>query len=173
METSGIRESFTKTVDGPLTPIAPTSVGELTPVSVETQKPLEDFDSTSDEVLEVPTDISAVLTVVENKNKEEVEKLREKIDSLSRENGSLKEQLKKYVSALQMLNNADEDLEGVLDNLGIEQQQPDYKYEAKVFEKKLVQVRSTVVLIYLFIYLNQVQAKGFILMYPKEIKYKI
>lgn len=133
VENSGVRESFSKTVDGPLTPISPTSVGELTPVSVESPKHL---DNVSDDGLEVPTDISAVLTVVENKNKEEIDKLREKIDSLSKENVNLKEQLKTYVSAVQMLKNNEENLE----ELEIEQQQPDYKYEAKIFEKKLVQV---------------------------------
>lgn len=138
VENSGTRDSFSKSLEGPLTPITPASVGELTPVFVESPKHLDS--TTSDEAVEVSTDISAVLTVVENKNREEVGKLQEKIETLTKENAILKEQLKKYVSAIQMLEIRDENLESTLEELQIGQQQPNYKYEAQFFEKKLVQV---------------------------------
>ncbi|KAJ8980467.1 hypothetical protein NQ317_013220 [Molorchus minor] len=89
--------------------------------------------------LEVPTDISAVLTAVETKYSDELCKKEEKINMLGKENDSLKEQVKKYVSAIQMLRRDDEGLQKALDGLQLEQQ-PDYKVEAKIFEKKLVQV---------------------------------
>lgn len=138
IENSGSRDKFSSTVPETLTPIAETGVGELTPVSIEVNK---NFDSPdiSDDILEVPTDISAVLTAVENKNQEEIQKRDEKISLLSKENESLKEQVKKYVSAIQMLRRDDEGLQKALEGLQIDQQ-PDYRSEAKIFEKKLVQV---------------------------------
>lgn len=138
IENSGSRDKFSSTVPETLTPIAETGVGELTPVSVELNK---NFDSPdiSDDILEVPSDISAVLTAVEVKNQEELRKKEEKISLLLKENESLKEQVKKYVSAIQMLRRDDEGLQKALEGLQVEQQ-PDYKSEAKIFEKKLVQV---------------------------------
>lgn len=114
------RRKYSSSLEGPLTPVVSVSIGELTPVSVETHK---EFDDTSDDTVEVPTDISAVLTVVENKNKEEINRLQGQIRTLSKENENLKEQLKKYVSAVKLL-----DVEGGVEN-GFE---PDYKSEAKV-----------------------------------------
>lgn len=138
IENSGSRDKFSSTVPETLTTIAETGVGELTPISVEVNK---NFDSPdiSDDILEVPTDISAVLTAVEIKNQEEIQKRDEKITILSKENESLKEQVKKYVSAIQMLRRDDEGLQKALEGLQIDQQ-PDYRNEAKIFEKKLVQV---------------------------------
>ncbi|KAJ8932768.1 hypothetical protein NQ314_014470 [Rhamnusium bicolor] len=138
IENSGSREKFSSTVPETLTPITETGIGELTPVSVEVNKNFESPD-TSDEILEVPTDISAVLTAVESKNKEELYKKEEKIKLLIKENEGLKEQVKKYVSAIQMLRKDDEGLQKALEGLQFDEQ-PDYKGEAKIFERKLVQV---------------------------------
>lgn len=63
----------------------------------------------------------------------------ERIKLLAKENDALKEQVKKYVSAIQMLRRDDEGVKKALDGLQIESQ-PDYKGEAKIFEQKLVQV---------------------------------
>lgn len=132
IETSGSREKFTGEVPETLTPVSHSEIGELTPVSVEINKNFESPD-TSDEILEVPTDISEVLTAVETRNKEELKKKQDKIDQLLKENDILKEQVKKYVSAIQMLKNNE--------NVTLEDlNQPDYQNEAKLFEKKLVQV---------------------------------
>ncbi|XP_019874648.2 sorting nexin-29 [Aethina tumida] len=138
MENSGSRDKFATDVPETLTPVAQIEIGELTPVSVEINKHFESPDS-SDDVLEVPTDISAVLVAVENKNREELAKRQEKIDALTKENDNLKEQLKKYVGAIQMLRRDDESMQRALDGLQINPQ-PDYKGEAKIFERKLVQV---------------------------------
>lgn len=138
MENSGSRDKFATDVPETLTPVAHIEIGELTPVSVEINKHFESPDS-SDDVLEVPTDISAVLVAVENKNREELAKRQEKIDALTKENDNLKEQLKKYVGAIQMLRRDDEGMQRALDGLQINPQ-PDYKGEAKIFERKLVQV---------------------------------
>lgn len=135
IEISGARRKYSTSLEGPLTPVTSTPVGELTPVS---QKDFEQ-DNISDDTVEISTDISAVLTVVENKNREEVGRLQCKISGLCVENETLKEQLKKYVSAVQMLQRDDESLDGMMDGLDV--QQPDYKNEAKVYERKLVQVR--------------------------------
>lgn len=133
-EKHSVRRKYSSSLDGPLTPVASVAVGELTPVSVETSKDLDNLDSTSDDTLEVPTDISAVLTVVENRNKEEISKLQEKIKTLSKENDNLKDQLQKYVSAVTLLQTNEEES-------GVENECVyDYKNEAKIFEKKLVQV---------------------------------
>lgn len=138
IETSGSRDKFPTSPPELLTPITQSEVGELTPISVEINKNFESPDN-SDEMLEVPTDISAILTAVESKNQEELHKKEKKISELAKENESLKEQVKKYVSAIQMLRSDDEDLNKVLEELQIESL-PDYKREAKIFEKKLVQV---------------------------------
>lgn len=136
IEKSSVRRKYSSSLEGPLTPVASVAVGELTPVSVETPRDFDALDTTSDDTVEVPTDISAVLTVVENKNKEEINKLQEKINALNNENDSLKDQLQKYVSAVKLLQT---DEEGLENEVAIERI-PDYKSEAKVFEKKLVQV---------------------------------
>lgn len=138
IENSGSREKYSTHVPESLTPVTQEEIGELTPVSVELNK---HFDSpeNSDEIIELPTDISAVLSAVETKNKEEIEKREEKILLLSKENESLKGQLKKYISAIQMLRSDDEEISDILEELEIESQ-PNYKVEAKMFEHKLVQV---------------------------------
>lgn len=136
IEKSSVRRKYSSSLEGPLTPVASVAVGELTPVSVETPRDFDALDTTSDDTVEVPTDISAVLTVVENKNKEEINKLQEKINALNNENDNLKDQLQKYVSAVKLLQT---DEEGLENEVAIERI-PDYKSEAKVFEKKLVQV---------------------------------
>lgn len=136
IERSSIRRKYSSSLEGPLTPVATVAVGELTPVSVETQKDCDTLDTTSDDTVEVPTDISAVLTVVENKNKEETNRLQEKLRALTKENDNLKDQLQKYVSAVKLLQTDEEGLESEVEVERI----PDYKSEAKVFEKKLVQV---------------------------------
>ncbi|RZC38128.1 sorting nexin-29, partial [Asbolus verrucosus] len=137
IETSGSRDKFTSDIPETLTPVSQAEIGELTPVSVEINKHFESPD-VSDDILEVPTDISAVLTALETRNKEELKKKQDKIEALIKENDILKEQVKKYVGAIQMLQK-DDALQEVLDSLQIEQQ-PDYKGEAKLFERKLVQV---------------------------------
>ncbi|KAJ3640532.1 hypothetical protein Zmor_003825 [Zophobas morio] len=139
IETSGSREKFTGDVPETLTPVTHAEIGELTPVSVEINKNFESPD-VSDDILEIPTDISEVLTAVEAQNKEELKKKQDKIDALSKENEILKEQIKKYVGAIQMLQDNDvDDLQKTLEDLEISEQ-PDYKGEAKLFERKLVQV---------------------------------
>lgn len=133
---SSVRRKYSSSLEGPLTPVASVDVGELTPVSVEIQKNFDILDTTSDDTVEVPTDISAVLAVVENKHKEEINRLQEKLRALNKENGSLKDQLQKYVSAIKLLEADEEGSESVNVVDGI----PDYKSEAKIFERKLVQV---------------------------------
>lgn len=134
-ETSGARDKFQNSIDGPLTPIQ-SNVGELTPISVETNT---DSPETNDTLCkDIPIDISAVFTQIEKKNQEFM-KLNEKISLLDKENISLKEQLKKYVGAVQMLKQGNTSC-AQKSSEEIESQLPDYKKEAKIFEKKLVQV---------------------------------
>lgn len=109
-------------------------VGELTPISVEMGREDRSPDD-SDDLVEAPSDISAVLTAVETKNEEERKRFREKLDSLNKENDTLKEQVNKYLGVLKMLGK-DPDME----NLEEIQELPNYKSEAEIFEKKLVQV---------------------------------
>ncbi|GJQ71649.1 hypothetical protein Trydic_g11346 [Trypoxylus dichotomus] len=135
-EASGSRDKFQNSIDGPLTPIQ-ANIGELTPISVETSTGSPDLNETL--CKDIPIDISAVFTEIEKKN-QEFTKLNEKITSLNKENSSLKEQLKKYVGAVQMLKQGNGSLQKGLEDLQVETQKPDYKHEAKVFEKKLVQV---------------------------------
>lgn len=140
LETSGSQEKFSFKPDGTLTPVEHSGVGELTPVLVGKDE-CSDSPDVSDDIIEVPTDISAVLIAVENKNKEEVSKLRDHLDLVNTENDSLKEQLKKYVGAIQMLRRDDGNLRKALEGLQLDGSHiPDYKTEAKVFEQKLVQV---------------------------------
>lgn len=141
IETSGSRDKFPTSPPEVLTPVNHVGIGELTPISVEMNKNFESPDN-SDEILEVPTDISAVLTAVESKNRQEVHRKEEKINELLKENESLKDQVKKYVSAIQMLRRDDDGLNNALKGLQNEPI-PDYKGEAKMFEKKLVQVRNS------------------------------
>ncbi|KAH0808928.1 hypothetical protein GEV33_013862 [Tenebrio molitor] len=96
IETSGSREKFNSEVPETLTPISHSEIGELTPVSVEINKHFESPD-VSDEILEVPTDISEVLTAVETRNKEELKKKQDKIETLLKENEILKDQVKKLL----------------------------------------------------------------------------
>lgn len=134
IENSGSRDKYPNKIDGPLTPMQ-SDIGELTPVFIETNNEVSNSD-----ILEVPTDISAVLSVVEAKNNEEIKKLNDKIVTVTKENESLKEQLKKYIEALQMLNKDDVIMQKELENLEIDAKSHNYKHEAKIFEKKLVQV---------------------------------
>lgn len=134
IEKSGSRDKYPNKLDGTLTPVQ-SNVGELTPVSVETTNEIS-----VSETVEVSTDISAVLSVVEAKNNEEIKKLQEKIACLTKDNNTLREQLKKYISALQLLNKDDESLQKVIEDLDLNAEKLDYKQEAKTFEKKLVQV---------------------------------
>lgn len=133
IENSGSREKYSTVIEGTLTPIQ-SNVGELTPLSIE-----EDSPNSSEDTVEISTDISAVMTALELKNSEEVSKLKEKVAVLDKENESLKEQLKKYIGAVQMLKRDDQNLQKALDGLQI-QEQPNYKDEAKLYESKLVQV---------------------------------
>ncbi|CAH1154253.1 unnamed protein product [Phaedon cochleariae] len=137
IENSGAREKFSTTLPDTLTPVQ-SEIGELTPISVEMNKNY-DSPSTSEDILEVPTDISAVLTAVESRNREELHRKDERISLLAKENEALKEQVKKYVSAIQMLESDDEGINGILEDLNIPAM-PNYRVEAKMFEKKLVQV---------------------------------
>lgn len=140
VETSGSREKFPTQVPALLTPVNHIEVGELTPVSVEVNQNFESPD-TSDEILEIPTDISAVLTAVEDRNKEELRKKDDKISSLLKENEFLHEQVKKYVSAIQLLRKDDgNELNKALEDLEVVDDHHNYEEEAKLFEKKLIQV---------------------------------
>lgn len=103
IETSGSRDKFSTFIEGTLTPVQ-SNIGELTPVSVEVN---EESPNTSDDTVEIPMDISAVLTVCENRNIEEIKRLKEKVETLNKENFSLKEQLKKYINAVKMLKTDD------------------------------------------------------------------
>jgi len=89
-----------------------TGIGELTPVLPEPE--IEQA-----EEVEVPSDVSAVLTVIEQKNKEEVDRLNEKISMLNRENELLKEREKRLNEVIMSKDNQD---------------------EAKIYEEKLVQL---------------------------------
>ncbi|KAI4461196.1 sorting nexin-29-related [Holotrichia oblita] len=135
-EASGSRDKFQNSIDGPLTPIQ-SNIGELTPISVET---IIDSPEVNETICkDIPIDISAVFTEIEKKNVEFM-KLNEKIAFLNKENTTLKEQLNKYVGAVQMLKQGNGSLQKTLEDLQIDGQKPDYKHEAKIFEKKLVQV---------------------------------
>lgn len=114
------------------------NIGELTPISIETN--IES--SSTSEVAEIPSDISAVLSIVEAKNNEELNKLKEKISNLTKENETLTMQLKKYIGAIQMLNRDDETRQMSVEDLDFDSDSKtlDYKHEAKIFETKLVQV---------------------------------
>ncbi|CAH1999940.1 unnamed protein product [Acanthoscelides obtectus] len=138
IENSGSREKYYSNVES-LTPVTQEEIGELRPVSVEINENFSATGDRADDAVEVPSDISAVLTAVEEKNKEELERKEEKIQLLSKENEGLKEQVKKYMSAIQMLRRDDEGLNKALEGLQIEGQ-PDYKSEARFFEQKLIQV---------------------------------
>lgn len=83
------------------------------------------------------------MSAVENRNKVEVDRLQQQISRLSKENDSLKEHLKKYVDAIQLLQRDDPNIQDALEGLNIDEVQlPDYKSEAKLFERKLVQVKQ-------------------------------
>lgn len=140
IESSGSRDKFTTKVPEILTPVNNVEIGELTPVSMEVNPNFGSPDN-SDELLEIPTDISAVLTALEDKNNEELRKKDEKINRMIKENEFLQDQIKKYVSAIQMLRKNDStELNNVLEGLELEDH-PDYEQEAKLFEKKLIQVK--------------------------------
>lgn len=124
-------------LDGPLTPVTAENIGELTPVSVETNKSPDRLGNSSDDALEVSTDIVAVMDVVESRSKEEIEALQQTVDDLLKENENLRERVEKFQSAT-----VEENLRDADGNV------PDYKSEAKFFESKLLQVS---VLMYIFI----------------------
>lgn len=139
IETSGSREKFPPVVPEILTPVNNIEIGELTPVPLETNTNFGSPDN-SDDILEIPSDISAVMTALEDKNNEELRKKDEKIKTILKDNEFLQQQIKKYVSAIQMLKSGNgNELKKALDGLKIEDQ-PDYESEAKLFEKKLIQV---------------------------------
>ncbi|KAG5865004.1 hypothetical protein JTB14_035943 [Gonioctena quinquepunctata] len=138
VENSGAREKFSSVVPESLRPLVQSEIGELTPVSIELNQNFNSPD-VSDDIIEVPADISALLTAVESRNTEEIAKKDDKIGLLVKENEGLKEQVKKYISAIQMLSIEDERVGELLEGLDIKPQ-PDYKGEAKMFERKLVQV---------------------------------
>lgn len=141
IERSGTREKFSTKVPEILTPVNQIEVGKLTLISVKTDENYECLNN-SHEILEIPSDISAVLTAVEDKNKEELRKKDEKITNLLEENGILQEQVKKYVSAIQMLKRDDSNnLSKVLEGLQLEDHH-NYEEEAKLFEQKLIQVKK-------------------------------
>ncbi|CAH1111496.1 unnamed protein product [Psylliodes chrysocephalus] len=137
LETSEAKENNATVVADCLTPILQEEIGEITPVSVEIGQVFETLDI-SGEILETPTDISAMLGTIESKNKDELDKKQEKINFLLKENETLKEQLERYISAIQMLKD-DKEVDGILEDLDIEHS-PNYKMEATMFERKLVQV---------------------------------
>ncbi|XP_017769273.1 PREDICTED: sorting nexin-29 isoform X2 [Nicrophorus vespilloides] len=94
VENSGSRDKYPNVqIEGTLTPLEP-DIGELTPVQANGD-------------VEMAADISAVLSSIEIKNREE-------------------EQLKHYMGAVQLLKQKEDG--------------PDYRSEAKLYEKKLVQV---------------------------------
>lgn len=145
IESSGSRDKFTTKVPEILTPANNIEIGELTPVSMEINANFGSPD-TSDDLLEIPTDISAVLTALEDKNKEELRKKDEKINMVLKENEFLQNQIKKYVSAIQMLRKNDSnELNRVLEGLELEDR-PDYEKEAKLFENKLIQVKIKIMI---------------------------
>ncbi|XP_022917433.2 sorting nexin-29 isoform X1 [Onthophagus taurus] len=126
IETSGSRDKFSFTsLEGPLTPLTQANIGELTPISNKNPESPDD-----------PIDISNVFTEIERKNLDIV-RLNEKIGNLTIENENLREQLKKYISAVQLLKQEN----AVIDeNVSTQNLNPDYRKEAKIFETKLVQV---------------------------------
>ncbi|XP_074026375.1 sorting nexin-29 [Leptinotarsa decemlineata] len=138
IESSGSREKYSMVLPDTLRPVTNSEIGELTPISVEINQYFDPSDLSNDNI-EVPADISALLTSVEYKNKKEISEKDEKIMLLMKENEGLKEQLKKYMSAIQMLRSDDQSIGALLEEFNIELE-PDYKGEAKMFEKKLVQV---------------------------------
>lgn len=141
MDNNNRNDKLLQEIPETLTPVSQVEIGELTPVSVEREPGT--IEIVDDEILEVPTDISAVLTAVETKNQEMLHKKQQKIDQLLKENEQLKQQVQKYVGAIRMLKSSDFDEELLKDlsdiNLNSDAQ-PDYKIEAKIFEQKLVQV---------------------------------
>lgn len=128
VETSGSRDKYPTKLEGTLTPLEP-NIGELTPISVEHSVNFNNQECEG--MIEVPADVSALLGVVEAKNLETTAKLNERVALLTKENDNLKEQLKNYMDAVKTLNDSQD---------GGDPSSPDYKSEAKLFERKLVQV---------------------------------
>lgn len=121
-----------------LTPVQHSEIGELKILPSENDK----FNSPLDETIEISMDIAAVLQSVEDKT-EETNQLQEKISALTKENENLRQQLKRYVSAVQLLNVDSKTAHKTLANLSTNDStevEPDYLYEAKCYENKLVQV---------------------------------
>ncbi|XP_066997914.2 sorting nexin-29 isoform X2 [Anabrus simplex] len=92
------------------------------------------------------THLEVELTEATRQYNEKAEKMEARIQSLVRENELLKHQLRKYVGAVQMLkrdgsqaHEALASLEGTQPKIG-ENLYPDYHYEAREYEKKLIQV---------------------------------
>lgn len=132
-----------KAKDITLTPVQQSEIGELK-VLLTYQDQFQSINSPIDETIEISMDIAAVLQSVENKNKEHIF-LREKIENLTKENENLRQQLKKYVSAVQMLNIDNRSAHKALAHLNMTVEdkntvEPDYLYEAKFYENKLIQV---------------------------------
>ncbi|XP_060527516.1 sorting nexin-29 isoform X2 [Cylas formicarius] len=136
-ETSGYRENFSTATPDILTPFSQFEVGELRPISTECN--ISNFQDSGDDIVEIPTDISAVLDVVENRHQEELLKNKEKIDVLIKENNALKEQIKTYAISLEMLRKDKEEAKEQQECLHGDSTR-NYKIEAETYEKKLVQV---------------------------------
>lgn len=135
-------KSSAQKIDVFLTPVQHSDIGELIPVVTEQYN--SESPESLDETIEIPSDIVAVLTTVENKNKEEQDLLLDKISILTKENENLRLQLKKYVTAVQMLKFDSSSAHVVLDNLNLSQENKNDELncliEIKVYESKLVQV---------------------------------
>ncbi|CAH1795452.1 unnamed protein product [Owenia fusiformis] len=96
----------------------------------------------------VTSSLRAEIENIKSEHLSKAEKDKTKIQALSRENELLKQQLKKYVSAVQMLRREDSTAEG-LSGLQLEKPQPpippprqlhDFSNEASQYEQKLIQV---------------------------------
>lgn len=128
-----------------LTPVQHSQIGDLIPIETDIEQiGTESPEGIDDEAIEMPTDVAAVLTTVENKNKEEQNQLSERIAVLTRQKDNLKMRLKKYVSAVQMLKSDGDSAHKVLADLSFSEdsgnEENDHVDEAKIYEEKLVQV---------------------------------
>lgn len=134
-----------ETCDATMTPVQHSQLGELVFVATDIEQyGSESPGSTDDGTIEIPTDIVAVLTTVENKNKEERGQLMERISKLTSDNENLKMRLKKYISAVQMLKTDGNIAHKALADLSFSEEsvdgEIDHLDEVKLYEEKLVQV---------------------------------
>lgn len=139
IDTSQAHENIQTNKTQILTPVNNIEIGELTPVMQESNTYYQSADESND-IFEIPADVSAVLTTLEVKN-EELRKKDDKIRSILKENEHLQQQIKKYVSAIHMLREDDNgELDTLLNGLDLGEQ-TDYEKEAKLFQQKLIQVK--------------------------------